>query len=96
MASPGFIMNQHLTITRKDHLHSNIAEYLETVDTEDNPMIQEWIKKHQPDWDTVDNPIPDFTLSMSSRKFGNSTGRVETMEERKQTYGITWEKKNLA
>eukprot|EP00957_Ditylum_brightwellii_P151624 11546792-Ditylum_brightwellii.AAC.2 len=38
-ASPGFIMYQHLTITRKDQLHDNIAEYLETVNTMDNPMI---------------------------------------------------------
>eukprot|EP00957_Ditylum_brightwellii_P206530 15348860-Ditylum_brightwellii.AAC.1 len=42
-------------------------------------MIQEWIKKHQPEWEMADNPIPDFTLSMASRKFGNGTGRVETM-----------------
>eukprot|EP00957_Ditylum_brightwellii_P053735 4071292-Ditylum_brightwellii.AAC.1 len=36
MASPGFVIYKHPTITRKDCLCNNIAEYLETMDTSDS------------------------------------------------------------
>eukprot|EP00957_Ditylum_brightwellii_P125113 9537573-Ditylum_brightwellii.AAC.1 len=79
VASPGFIIDLHPKITRKDDLVAYLSMDLENVKMEKEKNIMDWMDEYYPDWDDDDTlSIPKFTIQTNSRKFGSGVGRVKT------------------
>eukprot|EP00957_Ditylum_brightwellii_P157018 11949957-Ditylum_brightwellii.AAC.1 len=78
-ASPGFLIENHLTLVRKSTLLEDIRDLFSSIKTPENKIAEDWGKANEPDWKEPTAPAPYFTVSTSTRKFGNGTDRVETL-----------------
>eukprot|EP00957_Ditylum_brightwellii_P203670 15335694-Ditylum_brightwellii.AAC.1 len=66
-ASPGFIIDLHSTLVRKDELQNALVEELKTAPISKNTKeISQWILQHQPDHKTDDLLISKFTVQIAS------------------------------
>eukprot|EP00957_Ditylum_brightwellii_P094221 7173723-Ditylum_brightwellii.AAC.1 len=77
-ASPGFFTQLHPQLTWKQDMKDTLLGELKSIELNKEEVQQKWMADNEPDWTDDKNPVLDFVLEMTQRKFGNSVGRVET------------------
>ena len=77
-SSPGFLINLHPTLTRKDNLQTSLAEDMAKVPiNRQNSVIKHWLDDNNAITTEAELPIPKFTLFTATRKFGYGENKVE-------------------
>jgi molecular chaperone GrpE (heat shock protein) len=77
-SSPGFLINLHPTLTRKDNLQTSLAEDMAKVPiNRQNSVIKHWLDDNNETTTEAALPIPKFTLFTATRRFGYGENKVE-------------------
>eukprot|EP00957_Ditylum_brightwellii_P201536 15326110-Ditylum_brightwellii.AAC.1 len=76
-ASPGFFIAVHPEIARKDLMKSKLRNALAATNASDKLQVMNWINKYHPNLNLEEefNPIPNFLLLTTKRKFGNGLAK---------------------
>eukprot|EP00957_Ditylum_brightwellii_P114322 8716743-Ditylum_brightwellii.AAC.1 len=78
-ASPGFLIEIHSTLVRKDALLDDLHELLTATLMPKHPIATDWQKTNEPSWEEPTAPVQYFTLGTGSKKIGNDPDQVETL-----------------
>ena len=77
-ASPGFLIELHPTLTRKDNLQITLSEDLAQVPiNRQNSVIKYRLEDNGESSNNDQLPIPKFTIFTATRSFGNGSNRVK-------------------
>eukprot|EP00957_Ditylum_brightwellii_P204922 15341399-Ditylum_brightwellii.AAC.1 len=60
-------------------MKSELRNALAATDASDKSQVMTWINKYHPNLNLEEefNPVPNFSLLTTKRKFGNGLGKVE-------------------
>lgn len=78
--SPGFVIEVHPSLMRKEIFMDEVVSGLENAKRPNTAVVKDWLQKYGEYHNTAEgkNPVPAFTVNVRNRKFGHGVTRVET------------------